>query len=267
MPLLGLLDRRSRQQSGPARTWEECRLSIDRRRLLGVAGSAAALAFPAIGRAQSRYPDRPVRVVVPYPPGGGTDTWARMVIEGLQAELGQPVVIENRGGSSGLIGSDIVAKATPDGYTLLYNITTLVQAPVVLKRFPYDPINDFAFIGRLGTTAITFAVGPSVPESVKTLAGLRRLGAGTAAGLRQLRAGQHWPRLRRPAGRGDEAATSRRSPIAARRRCCRTSWPAASMAVSTAPSSRARCSRPGGCGRWRPAGRTACPRWPTACRR
>jgi tripartite-type tricarboxylate transporter receptor subunit TctC len=163
-------------------------LSIDRRRLLGAAGSAAALAFPAIGRAQSRYPDRPVRVVVPYPPGGGTDTWARMVIEGMQAELGQPFVIENRGGSSGLIGSDVVAKATPDGYTLLYNITTLVQAPVVLKRFPYDPIKDFAFIGRLGTTAITFAVGPAVPESVKTLPDFVAWGRG-----RQLAFGNYGP--------------------------------------------------------------------------
>jgi tripartite-type tricarboxylate transporter receptor subunit TctC len=147
-----------------------------RRRLLALA--AAALAAPAPLRAQPRYPDRPVRVVVPYPPGGGTDTWARMVVEGLQAELGQPFVIENRGGSSGLIGSEVVAKAPPDGYTLLYNITTLVQAPVVLRRFPFDPIRDFAFIGRLGTTAITFAIGPTVPEGVKTLADFVAWGRG-----------------------------------------------------------------------------------------
>jgi tripartite-type tricarboxylate transporter receptor subunit TctC len=110
-----------------------------------------------------------VRIIVPYPAGGGTDTWARMVVEGMQPELGQPLVIDNRGGSSGLIGSDVVAKSPPDGYTLLYNITTLVQAPVTLRRFPYDPIRDFSFIGRLGTTAVTFTVGPAVPESVKTL--------------------------------------------------------------------------------------------------
>lgn len=152
--------------------------------LLGAAAAAAPLSVPLALRAQgsgagaARYPDRPVRVVVPYPAGGGTDTWARMVVEGMAQELGQPFVIENRGGSSGLIGSDAVAKATPDGYTLLYNITTLVQAPVVLKRFPYDPIRDFAYIGRLGTTAITFAVGPAVPESVRTLADFVAWGQG-----------------------------------------------------------------------------------------
>jgi tripartite-type tricarboxylate transporter receptor subunit TctC len=153
--------------------------------------AAGLLAVPSIPRAQpaaGRYPDRPVRVIVPYPPGGGTDTWARMVVEGMQAELGQPVVIENRGGSSGLIGSDVVAKSPPDGYTLLFNITTLVQAPVVLRRFPYDPINDFAYIGRLGTTAITFAVGPAVPAQVTTLAEFVEWGRG-----RQLAFGNYGP--------------------------------------------------------------------------
>jgi tripartite-type tricarboxylate transporter receptor subunit TctC len=149
-------------------------MDIARRTLV----SAAAIGLPGIARAQSRYPERPVRVVVPYPPGGGTDTWARMVVEGLSRELGQTFIIENRGGSSGLIGSDMVAKSAPDGYTLLYNITTLVQAPVVLKQFPYDPIRDFFFVGRLGTTAITFAVGPAVPESVKTLADFVAWGRG-----------------------------------------------------------------------------------------
>jgi tripartite-type tricarboxylate transporter receptor subunit TctC len=162
---------------------------MHRRHLPGLA--AGLLAVPSIPRAQpatGRYPGHPVRVIVPYPPGGGTDTWARMVLEGLQAELGQTFLIENRGGSSGLIGSDVVAKATPDGYTLLYNITTLVQAPVVLRRFPYDPIHDFAYIGRLGTTAITFAVGPKVPASVTTLAEFVEWGRG-----RQLAFGNYGP--------------------------------------------------------------------------
>jgi tripartite-type tricarboxylate transporter receptor subunit TctC len=162
---------------------------MQRRHLPGLA--AGLLAVPSVPRAQpatARYPDRPVRVIVPYPPGGGTDTWARMVVEGMQHELGQPFVIENRGGSSGLIGSDVVAKSPPDGYTLLYNITTLVQAPVVLRRFPYDPINDFTYIGRLGTTTITFAVGPSVPASVTTLAEFVEWGRG-----RQLAFGNYGP--------------------------------------------------------------------------
>jgi tripartite-type tricarboxylate transporter receptor subunit TctC len=92
-----------------------------------------------------------------------------MVGEGMIAELGQPIIVENRGGGGGMIGADAAAKATPDGYTILFNITTHVQAPVVLRRFPYDPVEDFFFVGRLGTTAITFCVGPAVPAEVTTL--------------------------------------------------------------------------------------------------
>ena len=144
---------------------------MHRRSLLGALGAAGAVPGFRGARAQSggTYPDRPIRFIVPFPAGGGTDTWARLVAEGMQPELGQPIVIENRGGGGGLIGTDAAAKAAPDGYTLLYNITTHVQAPVVLRRFPYDPIRDFAFIGRLGTTAITFCAGPAVPASVTTL--------------------------------------------------------------------------------------------------
>jgi tripartite-type tricarboxylate transporter receptor subunit TctC len=140
---------------------------MDRRSLLGLA--AGALAMPGLARAQSRYPDRPIRCIVPFPAGGATDIWARMVGEGMIAELGQPIIVENRGGGGGMIGADAAAKATPDGYTILFNITTHVQAPVVLRRFPYDPVEDFFFVGRLGTTAITFCVGPAVPAAVTTL--------------------------------------------------------------------------------------------------
>jgi tripartite-type tricarboxylate transporter receptor subunit TctC len=150
-----------------------------RRRLLhAAAGSAAVIATPSFARAQARWPERPIRLIVPFPAGGGTDTWARMLAEPLGAELGQPLLIENRSGGSGMIGTDAAAKAAPDGYTLLLNITTHAQAPIVLRRFPYDPIRDFAFIGRLGTTAITFAVGPAVPETVATLAGFVAWGRG-----------------------------------------------------------------------------------------
>lgn len=145
-----------------------------RRRLPGLA--AGLLATPVL--AQARYPDRPIRMIVPFPAGGGTDTWARLVAEGLQPELGQPIVIENRGGGGGLIGTDAAAKAVPDGYTLLYNITTHVQAPVVLRRFPYNPIEDFQFLGRLGTTAITFCIGPAVPAGIETLAAFIAWGRG-----------------------------------------------------------------------------------------
>lgn len=155
---------------------------MHRRPFLGLA--AQALAIPAITHAQGygqggvRYPDRPVRFIVPFPAGGGTDVWARMVAEGLQAELGQPVLIENRAGGGGLVGAEAASKAVPDGYTLLYNITTHVQAPVTFRRFPYDPVRDFFPIGRLGTTAITFCVGPTVPAAVTTLSEFVEWGRG-----------------------------------------------------------------------------------------
>ncbi len=143
---------------------------LHRRTLLLGLAAGSALSTPAALRAQTDYPSRPVRVIVPFAAGGGTDTWARLVAEFMQPDLGQTMVIENRPGASGLIGTEAAAKAAPDGYTILCNITTHVQAPVVLRRFPYDPIGDFAFIGRLGTTAITFCIGPAVPAEITTLA-------------------------------------------------------------------------------------------------
>ena len=129
--------------------------------------SPLLLATPAL--AQSGYPDRSVRFIVPFPPGGGTDTWARIASEGMQPEFGQPIVIENRGGAGGVLGTEYAAKVPPDGYQLLFTITTHVQTPVVMRRFPYDPVEDFAPIGRLGTSNTTFVVGPKVPATVTTL--------------------------------------------------------------------------------------------------
>ena len=142
----------------------------------------ALLALPALlparAFAQAPFPDRPIRFIVPFPPGGGTDTWARIAAEGMQPELGQSIIIENRGGGGGLIGTEAAAKVPPDGYTLLFTITTHIQTPVVMKRFPYDPVADFAPIGRLGTTSILFCVGPAVPASITTMAAFTDWGRG-----------------------------------------------------------------------------------------
>jgi tripartite-type tricarboxylate transporter receptor subunit TctC len=138
-----------------------------RRALLG--GLAAApLARPAL--AQGAFGGRPVRLVVAFPAGGGTDILARMLQDPLAAALGATVIVENRGGGSGMIAAEHVARSAPDGTTLLMNITTHVQAPVVLRRFPYDPIRDFSFIARIGTGPITFMVGPAVPPAVTSFA-------------------------------------------------------------------------------------------------
>src|SRR4051812_4729875 len=99
--------------------------------------AAAVLAFPAIVRAQGTWPSKPIRCVVPLPPGGGTDTIARRAMQRLIEVLGQPVVVENKPGAGGTIGSDFVAKADPDGYTLgLATASSHAAAPVFRKDLP-----------------------------------------------------------------------------------------------------------------------------------
>ncbi|MDO9707351.1 Bug family tripartite tricarboxylate transporter substrate binding protein [Paracraurococcus lichenis] len=135
---------------------------MHRRHLPGLA--AALLAAPALARAQSQpsWPNRPIRMVVPLPPGGATDIWARLVAEPMGAILGQPLVIENRAGAGGMIGTEAVKNAAPDGYTILFHIASFVQTPVVLRRWPYRP-EDFAPIGKFGTTPLPFCVRADLP--------------------------------------------------------------------------------------------------------
>lgn len=139
------------------------------RRLL-LLGSGAVLAAPAIVRAQGSglgtWPDRPVRFIVPFPAGGGTDTWARLIQEPMQQLLGQPIVIENRAGGGGIAGAIAAVQATPDGYTWFYTIEAFVTVPITQRINPFDPIRDFAPIGRLGHASLSFTVGPAVPAGV-----------------------------------------------------------------------------------------------------
>lgn len=127
---------------------------MNRRHLLALAGSTA-LAAPAFAQ-PAWQPDRPIRFVVPFPAGGATDVWARLVAEPMSEMLRVPVVIENRSGAASIIGSDLVAKSPPDGHTLLFTITPLVQAPIVLNQHPYDVARDFTPIGQMGTTTLIF---------------------------------------------------------------------------------------------------------------
>jgi tripartite-type tricarboxylate transporter receptor subunit TctC len=106
---------------------------------------------------------------MPFAAGGAGDIWARFAVEGMSRELGQPMPVENRPGAGGMSGSEFVARSTPDGYTLLFTISALFQAPIILRRFPYDPLNDFAPIGRFGVAGLFFVVGPSVPAEITTL--------------------------------------------------------------------------------------------------
>ena len=104
---------------------------------------AVLAALPLFAAAQAHYPDKAVRFVVPYPPGGGTDVIARIVQARFQQALGQPVIIDNRGGGGGSLGTDIVAKAAPDGYTVLFTLSSHTINPAIFPRLPFDTERDF----------------------------------------------------------------------------------------------------------------------------
>ena len=126
-------------------------------------GFALTLGFAAQLPAQP-YPARPVRLVVPFPPGGAVDAYARIVQVRLGEQLGQPIVIENRGGAGGMIGADLVAKAAPDGYTLLVgNIAALAMNVGVYASMPYDPLRDFTPVMHTVDVNYALVVHPAVP--------------------------------------------------------------------------------------------------------
>jgi tripartite-type tricarboxylate transporter receptor subunit TctC len=135
---------------------------------------AVAFSLGASG-AIAAYPDRPVRIVVPSPPGGGTDTSTRIIAPRIGEQLGQQIVIDNRGGASGNIGAELVARATPDGYTLLAVIASHTSNPAVMKKVAYDLARDFAPISQTVTLPNVLATHPSLPvKSVKELIALAK---------------------------------------------------------------------------------------------
>jgi tripartite-type tricarboxylate transporter receptor subunit TctC len=131
---------------------------------------------PATGSGQG-YPTKPVRLVLPYPPGGGTDIIARPLAQLMGASMGQQMIIENRGGAGGNIGMDLVAKSPADGYTLVFAITAqLAVNPSLYPRLPYDLIRDFTPISLLGIAPYLLVTHPTLPvKSVKELVALARM--------------------------------------------------------------------------------------------
>ena len=130
-----------------------------------VAGDAAAQA----------YPTRPVRVIVPSSPGGGTDILTRLLTPGLTERLGQQVVVDNRPGAGSIIGNELVARATPDGYTLLMGISTVAILPATKKKLPYDALKDLAPVTQVISAPNILVVHPSLPaRSVKELVAFAR---------------------------------------------------------------------------------------------
>ena len=136
---------------------------------------AALAAIAADGLAQSGYPVKPVRVVVPSSAGGGTDIVARIIAPDLSKRLGQQVVIDNRPGAGTMIGIEVAAKSPPDGYTLLMGLSTLAINPALYQKVPYDPMRDFAPITEAVSSASIIVVHPSLPvKSVKELIAFAR---------------------------------------------------------------------------------------------
>ena len=140
--------------------------TLTRRTLL--AGIAAAPLAGARARAQADWPNRPVRVIVPYPPAGGADTTARILYAKLGEMLGQQFVIENRGGAGGTIGEAVVAKADPDGYTILHDATAFSVNAALYPKLSFDYRKDFEPVFLVSLVPNILVVTPSVP--VKTVA-------------------------------------------------------------------------------------------------
>ena len=132
-----------------------------------------AALWPALVAAQSNYPARTVRVIVPSAPGGGTDISARILAPQLTQQLGQQFVVENRAGAGTMIGGEAVARAAPDGYTLLMGISTLAINPAMYKKVPYDALKDLAPISQAVSLSNVLVVHPSLPaKSVKEFVAL-----------------------------------------------------------------------------------------------
>ena len=148
--------------------------AVRRRDFISALGSAMVL-LPVAVRASQPFPSRPIRLIVPYPPGGGTDIVARILGEKLQASLGQPFVIDNRGGAGGVVGTELAAKAAPDGYTLLLVPTSHVINPSIHAHLPYDTIKAFAPITTVASVGILMAVNPRVAaHSIRELVELAK---------------------------------------------------------------------------------------------
>ena len=135
---------------------------------------ATACALAAGAALAQAYPTKPVRMIVGFPPGGGTDVVARVISQKLTEWWGQPVTVENRAGATGTIGADVVAKSAPDGYTLIMgHVNSTGIAPNLFAKLPYDPIKDFAAVSYVGYVPNVLAVHPSINvKSVKELIAL-----------------------------------------------------------------------------------------------
>ncbi len=178
------------------RTRTNTMTTIPRARILAaaLAASLACLAPHAAAQGTGDYPNKPIKVIVPYAAGGGADIVARHISQQLTERLKQPVIVENRGGGSNTIGMQLVATSPRDGYTLGLATPVFVMTPSLMRNHPYDPLRDFAPVAQTGFTPLVLVVHPSVPaKTLKEFIALGRsrpgslnfgsLGAATTQGL------------------------------------------------------------------------------------
>ncbi|HVO87815.1 MAG TPA: tripartite tricarboxylate transporter substrate-binding protein, partial [Casimicrobiaceae bacterium] len=134
---------------------------------LRIVFGALALAAVTIGastaHAEDAYPTKPIRLVVPFAPGGSNDVIARALSEAMRQKLGQPVIIDNRGGGGSTLGTDLVVKSAPDGYTLLFVSSSLTTNAAIKKALPYDPVRNLDPIAFIGASPLVVVVGNDVP--------------------------------------------------------------------------------------------------------
>ena len=126
-----------------------------------------SVAFALHAYGQDAWPTRPVRMILPFPPGGGTDILGRLIAERLSAGIGQPVVTENRGGAGGNVGAEAAARSAPDGYTIVLVAPSLAISPTLYSKINYDPVRDFAPISLVATVPNVMVTQPSLPGQLQ----------------------------------------------------------------------------------------------------
>jgi tripartite-type tricarboxylate transporter receptor subunit TctC len=131
------------------------------------ASIAAALFFITALAQSQEWPTRPVRMILPFPPGGGTDILGRLIAERLSASIGQPVVTENRGGAGGNVGAEAAARSAPDGYTIVLVAPSLAISPTLYSKINYDPVKDFAPVSLVATVPNVMITQPSLPGQLQ----------------------------------------------------------------------------------------------------
>jgi tripartite-type tricarboxylate transporter receptor subunit TctC len=205
---------------------------------------ALAFAFAAAaGAAHAQaFPERPVRIIFPFPAGAVSDYLIRLVAQHATEELGKPVIVENRSGGAGIPGTDAGAKATPDGYSVLFVANSFASNPVLRKDLPYNTATDFAPVALLGATPLVLTAHPSVPvKTTQDLVALAKKQPGSSP------TAPRWARhrtLRWPGSAPSRASTSCSSPTAARARCRPTSWQGRSRWCSATSTTCCRTRRP-----------------------